>query len=162
MSQAASRADRWWSGTGSNCRPSAFQGVYHPESAYLEKAPAAQLTRIDAADRLFSVPLTRITSVPECAVPSVGFLWGPATVSPTCGDSVGSREHLDLPRKPARAPGYSSRWVLVITLRITQGYRAAGQSGGNSAPHFDHDGVAGWLFAGCPVIGQASAVLAAV
>jgi len=31
-------------------------------SAYLEKAPTAQLTRINAADRLFSVPLTRITS----------------------------------------------------------------------------------------------------
>ena len=38
------------------CRPSAFQEVYHPESTYLEKAPTAQLTRIDAADRLFSVP----------------------------------------------------------------------------------------------------------
>jgi len=27
MTQAVSRADRWWSGTGSNCRPSAFQKV---------------------------------------------------------------------------------------------------------------------------------------
>ena len=53
-----------------------FQELCHPESTYLEKAPAAQLTRIDADDRLFSVPLTRITSVPECAVSSVGFLWG--------------------------------------------------------------------------------------
>jgi hypothetical protein len=44
----------WWSGTGSNCRPSAFQEVYHPETTYLEKPPTAQLTRIDAADRLFS------------------------------------------------------------------------------------------------------------
>jgi hypothetical protein len=26
--QAVSRAGRWWSGTGSNCRPSAFQAVY--------------------------------------------------------------------------------------------------------------------------------------
>jgi len=42
------------------------------------KAPTAQLTRIGAADRLFSVPLTRITSVPECAVSSVGFLWDQA------------------------------------------------------------------------------------
>jgi hypothetical protein len=32
------------------------------------KAPTAQLTRIDAADQLFSVLLTCITSVPECAV----------------------------------------------------------------------------------------------
>ena len=45
-----------------------FQELYHPESTNLEKAPTAQLTRIDAADRLFSVLLTRITSVPECAV----------------------------------------------------------------------------------------------
>src|SRR5207247_6165260 len=67
----------------------AFQELCHPESTYLEKAPAAQLTRIDAADRLFSVPLTRITSVPECAVSSVGFLWGPPAVSRTCGVSVG-------------------------------------------------------------------------
>jgi len=35
------------------------------------------------------VPLTRITSVPECAVSSVGFLWGPAAVSRTCGVFVG-------------------------------------------------------------------------
>ena len=59
---------------GSNRRPSVFQELYHPESSYLEMAPAVQLTRIDAADRLFSVLLTRITSVPECAVSSVGFL----------------------------------------------------------------------------------------
>ena len=32
-----------------------FQELYHPESIYLEKAPAAQLTRIHAADRVFSV-----------------------------------------------------------------------------------------------------------
>ena len=66
-----------------------FQEVYHPESTYLEKAPTAQLTRIGAADRLFSVSLPRITSVPECAVSSVGSLWGSAAVSPICGVSVG-------------------------------------------------------------------------
>jgi hypothetical protein len=75
-------------------------------SAYLEKAPTAQLTRINAADRLFSVPLTRITSVPECAVPSVGFLWGPAAVSRTCGISVGLAEAPDLPgRTDTGTPG---------------------------------------------------------
>jgi hypothetical protein len=52
----------------STVRASAFQEVCHPESAHLEKALTAQLTRIDAADRLFFVPFTRITSVPECAV----------------------------------------------------------------------------------------------
>jgi hypothetical protein len=62
-----------------------FRRVYHPESTYLEKDPTAQLTRIDAGDRLFSVPLTHITNVPEYAVSSVGFLRGSATVSQSCG-----------------------------------------------------------------------------
>jgi hypothetical protein len=79
---------------------SAFQELYHPESTYLEKAPTAQLTRIGAADRLFSVPLTRITSVPECAVSSVGFLWGLAAVSRSCGVSVGLAEAPDWPGRP--------------------------------------------------------------
>ena len=61
-----------------NRRASAFQELHHSESADLEKAPTAQLRRIGAADRLFSVPLTCITSVPGYAVSSVGFLWGPA------------------------------------------------------------------------------------
>ena len=51
----------------------------------------------------------------------VGFLWGWL-------DSLGWRG------QPARAPGYSTLWVPVITLRVTQGYRTASQSGGNSAP----------------------------
>jgi len=80
---------------GLNGRPSAFQEHCHPESTHLEKAPTAQLTRIDAADRLFFVPFTRITSVPECAVSSVGFLWGSVAVSPTCGASVGLAEAPD-------------------------------------------------------------------
>jgi len=83
-----------------DCRASAFQAFYHPESTYLEKAPTAQLTRIDAAERLFSVPLTRITSVPECAVSSVGFLWGSAAVSRSCGVSVGLVEAVDWPGRP--------------------------------------------------------------
>ncbi len=77
-----------------------FRRSVIPESAYLEKVPTAQLTRIDAADRLFSVPLTRITSVPECAVPSVGFLWGSATVSLSCGVSVGLAEAPDWAGRP--------------------------------------------------------------
>ncbi len=74
----------------------------HTESTYLEKAPTAQLTRIDAADRLFSVSLTRITSVPECAVSSVGFLWRSAAVSLSCGVSVGSLKRLTGLADPAR------------------------------------------------------------
>ncbi len=68
-----------------SARPSANQELCHPESVYLEKAPSAQLTRIGAADRLFSAHLTRITSVPECAVSSVGFLWD----QPPCRGVVG-------------------------------------------------------------------------
>jgi hypothetical protein len=81
-------------------RASASQEVYHPESTYLEKPPTAQLTRIDAADRLFSVSLTRITSVPECAVSSVGFLWGSVAVSRTCGVSVGLAKALNWGGRP--------------------------------------------------------------
>ena len=83
-------------------RASAFQELCHPESSYLEKAPTAQLTRIGGADWLFSVPLTRITSVPECAVSSVGFLWGLAAVSRSCGVSVGLAEPLTQPGAPVR------------------------------------------------------------
>ena len=72
-----------------------FSGGLSPESAYLEKAPTAQLTRIGAADRLFSVSLARITSVPECAVSSVGFLWGSAAGPLSCGVSVGLAEAPD-------------------------------------------------------------------
>jgi len=46
--------------------------------------------------RLFCAPLTHITSVPECTVSSLGFLWGAAAVSRSCGISVG------LARSPRR------------------------------------------------------------
>ena len=110
------------------CRPSAFQELCHPESTYLEKALTAQLTRIDAADRLFSVPLTRITSVPECAVSSVGFLWGSATVSQACGASVGLAETLICPAFPihgARVPRLPE---------VTQRHRSGLPAGVDSAP----------------------------
>jgi hypothetical protein len=115
-------------GPRTNCRPSAFQAFYHPESTYLEKTPTAQLTRIDAAERLFSVPLTRITSVPECAVSSVGFLWGSATVSQACGASVGLAEALICPAFPihgARVPRLPE---------VTQRHRSGLPAGVGSAP----------------------------
>jgi len=77
-----------------------FQELYHPENAYLEKLLTAQLTCIDAADRLLSARLIGITSVLECAVSSVGFLWGSATVSRSCGISVGLAGALDSPGQP--------------------------------------------------------------
>ena len=36
--------------------------------------------------------------------------------------------------RSAQAPGCSTRWVPVITSRVTQGYRTVSQSGGNSVP----------------------------
>ena len=77
-----------------------FSGGLSPRSTYLEKALAAQLTRIDAAGRLFSILLTHITSVPECAVSSVGLLWGFGPVSPSCGVSVG---FIETPGWPGRS-----------------------------------------------------------
>ena len=107
MERALERPDRPSSPEGrATIRPSAFREVYHPDSAYLRKGPDTQLTRSHAADRLFSVPLTRITSVPGCAVSSVGFLWGSGTVSRRCGVSVGSPEPLAGPadRPPVVIP----------------------------------------------------------
>jgi hypothetical protein len=81
-------------------------GALSPREHLPGKAPTAQLTRIDAANRLFSVPLTRITSVPQCAVSSVGFLWGSAAVSRSCGVFVGRAEAPDWPGRPGT--GYPS------------------------------------------------------
>jgi hypothetical protein len=61
----------------------------------METLQTAQLTRIDVARRLFSVPLTRITSVPKCAVSSVGFLWGPPPCRGLAGFLWGSAEAPD-------------------------------------------------------------------
>src|ERR1700730_532446 len=97
-------------GQNRNCRPSAFQELYHPESIYPVKAPTAQFTRIHAGHRLFSVLLTRITSVSECAVSSVGFLWGSVAVSPACGVSVGLAEAPCLANRHGH-PRYSNLWV---------------------------------------------------
>jgi len=86
-----SNQDRWLAIDPDTCRLIAN---------YLDEIRAAFAavgveSRIDGGYRLFSVPLTRITSVPECAVSSVGFLWGPAAVSRTCGFPVGLAEAPD-------------------------------------------------------------------
>jgi hypothetical protein len=112
-----------------------FSGVLSSQSTYLEKTPTAQFTRIDAADGLFFVPLTCITSVPECAVSSVGFLWGSAAVPLSCGVSVGLAEAPDWPGRPGA--GYSSPAgfrILMITFRLTQCHRSGLPGCGNSAP----------------------------
>ena len=58
------RADRWWSGTGSNCRPSAFQGSYHPGRGHSQSRESAQVTRI-GADHLACRSILAV--VPPCA-----------------------------------------------------------------------------------------------
>jgi putative flippase GtrA len=52
---------------------------------------------------LFSMSLPRITSVPGCAVSSVGFLWGSGIVSRRCGVSVGLAEASGWPGRPPRS-----------------------------------------------------------
>ena len=76
--------------------------------------------RIHAGYRLFSVPLTRITSVPECAVSSVGFLWGSVAVSSAVGFLWGSQEPLTY--LADQIPGIQVLQLLhaVINLRVTQ------------------------------------------
>ena len=98
------------------------------------KAPTAQLARIDTADDCSPVPLTGTTRIPECAVSSAGFLWGLAAVSRTSG-FCGAR-HSSLTCLANRHGGTQVLQPLgaVITLQITQSYRAACQPGGNSTP----------------------------
>jgi len=103
-------------------------------SAYLEKAPTAQLTRINAADRLFSVPLTRTTSVPECAVSSVGFLWGSGTVSRRCGVSVGSPRPLAGSADRRGVPRGRGFRTPMTTFLVTQRHRCHLPACDNSAP----------------------------
>jgi hypothetical protein len=57
--------DTVWSGTGSNCRPSAFQGSYHPGSGHFQGKESVQVTRI-GADHLACKPILAV--VPPCAV----------------------------------------------------------------------------------------------
>jgi hypothetical protein len=104
-------------------------------SAYLEKAPTVQLTRINAANRLFSVPLTRITSVPECAVSSVGFLWGSGTVSRRCGVSVGSPRPLAGSADRRGVPRYRGFRTPMTTFLVTQRHRCHLPGCDNSAPN---------------------------
>ena len=53
-----------WSGTGSNCRPSAFQALYRAQSGRHKDATSALLTRVDAAKRA-DWPI--LAAVPPCA-----------------------------------------------------------------------------------------------
>jgi len=55
--------------------------------------------------------LTRITSVPECAVSSVGFLWGSVAVSPTVG-------FLWVPQEPLTYLADQVPGIQVLQLRM--------------------------------------------
>src|ERR1022692_3811506 len=79
-----------WSGAGSNCRPSAFQGFHHPWDHDPAASMSALLTRIDAGQQAYSAI---VATVPPYAAESrlvcglrvgtppkrglVGYLWGP-------------------------------------------------------------------------------------
>ena len=96
-----------------------FSGALSPGEHLPGKAPTAQPTRIDAGHRLFSVPLTRITSVPECAVSSVGFLWDRPPCRRLVGFLWGSQEPLT-PGRPAQGIQVLQLLHAVINLRVTQ------------------------------------------
>jgi len=73
------------------------------ESTYLEKTPTASSRASALLAGLFLVSLTRITSVPECAVSSRGIRVGIGPpVSRTCGVSVGLARALDLSGQPTQ------------------------------------------------------------
>src|SRR5262249_27362002 len=57
------RWSEWWSGAGSNRRPSAFQGAYHPGSSHLQDKESAQLTCIDEGQWAYMLILA---IVPPC------------------------------------------------------------------------------------------------
>jgi hypothetical protein len=68
----------------------------------------------------------------------VGFLWGSAAVSLSCGVSVGLAEAPDWAGRPG--PGYTSPAgfrILMITSRLTQCHRSDLPAYGSSAPNAD-------------------------
>jgi hypothetical protein len=64
MAQTASRAGKWWSGAGSNCRPSAFQKVCRARCHRVSIDQSAQLERIHPGSW---ADTTILTPVPRCA-----------------------------------------------------------------------------------------------
>ena len=90
----------------------------------------SQLTRIDAADRLFSVPFTRITSVPE---------W-PFRPRGSCGDPLPCREVVGLLWGSGR-PGMEHQVPqlpeLMTTFRVTRRHRGGLPARGDSARNAD-------------------------
>jgi len=58
--QAASRGWRWWSGAGSNCRPSAFQRSYRGRPPYIRGRLSTQFTRIAAGQWVCTIILAAV------------------------------------------------------------------------------------------------------
>jgi hypothetical protein len=68
----------------------------------------------------------------------VGFLWGSAAVSLSCGVSVGLAEALNWPDRPGTGyPSPAGFRILMITSRLTQCHRSDLPAYGNSAPNAD-------------------------
>src|ERR1700684_3387502 len=78
---------KWWSGAGSNRRPSAFQGFYQPETMIRRNTADHSYPHWHWSEGSHSSyqPCHR---VPHNPVSFVGLLWG-TTAPRTCGDSVG-------------------------------------------------------------------------
>ena len=102
---------------------------------------------------LFSVPLTRITSVPECAGSSMGFLWGSSTVAELWGFcGAGQRPSTCLADR--HGAQYSNLWV-VVTSRITAATHHECALGGAAAQLCpDRRGPSGRLTAGALLAGR--------
>ena len=91
-----------WSGTGSNCRPSAFQRACTSAVAGTTFPAISLLTCINGLLGLTKPYYQPCRLVPDKTVLSVGFLWGTPFQTDGCGDSVGIGPRTSLAR---RAPG---------------------------------------------------------
>ena len=77
----------------------------------------------------------------------MGFLWGSAAVSLSCGVSVGLAEALDWPGRPGTGyPGPADFRILMTTFQVTQCHRCVLHAYNNSAPSAEYL----WLTLGPP------------
>ena len=123
--------ERCWS---SGERPLIRSSVI-PRALTGKRLPSAQLTRIGAADRVFSVLFNTLNKCIGVCRFVRGIPVGTGRRAADLWDFCGARKRpFDLPGQPAPAPGYSNPWVLVISPLDNPGLPAVCQPEGNSAP----------------------------
>jgi hypothetical protein len=112
----------WWSGAGSNCRPSAFQPVFPLPGPFPRDHVKAQLTHVTAGQWTNVAMLPLFRPGPPTSVLSVGFLCQHAHSQPLCGHSVGPE-----PQPTSfRAPADRSRSPRLVSARSARsGWRSA-------------------------------------